>query len=90
MPTKQRRHCTSHRHRLPNGGCRWAHVLRAEPSGVLQAPALYVDKILKGAKPANLPIEQPTKFDFLINLKTAKALGLTIPQSLRLQGELIE
>ena len=58
-----------------------AHGLRAQPDDMYKRAAALVDKILKGAKPADLPVEFPTRFEFIINLKTEK-VGMSVPQSL--------
>ncbi|MGC2715701.1 MAG: ABC transporter substrate binding protein [Pseudolabrys sp.] len=67
------------------------HIVGASVPDLFRRGAVYVHKILQGTKPADLPVEQPVKFDLVVNLKTAKAIGLSIPESFLLRaGEVID
>ena len=85
LASKYRLPCIAADRMYADAGCLMSYGTTL--ANVFRGVATYVDKILKGANPGDLPIEQPTKFDFIINLKTAKALGITIPQSVLLRAD---
>jgi putative ABC transport system substrate-binding protein len=85
LVTKSRLPVISAWRQLPESGGLMSYG--ADIPEMFRSAAVYVDKILKGAKPADLPVEQPTKFELVINLKTARALGLTIPPSVLLRAD---
>ena len=83
--TKQRIPVIAHRDAMAVDGAlmSYSSILREQ----IRRAAHLVDKVLKGTKPADIPVEQPTRFELVINMKTAKALGITIPPSILLQAE---
>jgi len=85
LSMKHRLACMAADRVLAEAGCLMSYG--SSLTGLLHRAATYVDKIFKGAKPADLPVEQPTKIELVINRKTAKALGLTIPQSLLISAD---
>ena len=85
LAAKHRMPCMAGDRIYPEAGCLMSYGTNL--AAMFRHVATYVDKILKGAKPADLPVEQPNKFELVINGKTAKALGLTIPQSLLISAE---
>ena len=80
LALQRRLAATGHGRAFADAGCLMSYGENLDD--MYRRAAAYVDRILKGAKPGDLPVEQSTKFDFVINLPTAKALGLTIPPSL--------
>ncbi len=87
LAAKSRLPAISHTREFAEFGGLLAYGPVRGPTWLWPRVAAQVDKILKGAKPADLPVEQPTKFELVINLKTAKALGLTIPQSVLVRAD---
>lgn len=79
--------CASYERWLVESGCILSYGAASFPSEVAERMAEYVDRILRGARPADLPVERPSRYELVINLKTAKTLGLTIPQSILIRAD---
>ena len=84
--SQRQRSCQSAAPHGSPGRC-WGRLKLLCSNDVFRRVGHFIDRLFKGAKPADLPVEQPTKFELVINMKTAKVLGLTIPQSLLLRAD---